>query len=186
MVERPQHQLRHVSRQAMHVVAGLRKVAPRELMRLDKSKDLAVNRRAAAARSRPKQASCGPSCRYAESQSKGISRSPRAPWPAGRPRRYSIIQHCIDRVTGVLVSKESRAFIPLSEAQPRARQIAILSLPQSGVAECPPIGCGGPAFDNHDLGDASGRIQFDVPFLEFAPRAPASGMVAFNSAPISL
>jgi hypothetical protein len=78
----------------------------------------------------------------------------------------------------VLVSEESSAFIPLSEAQSRARQIAILSLPQSGVAECPPIGSSRPAFDNHDFSYPSGKIQFDLPRL----RAWASGMVALNSA----
>src|SRR5580698_4453362 len=88
----------------------------------------------------------------------------------GEPASFNdvgIVQHGIDRVRGVLVSEESSAFIPLSEAQPRARQIAILSLPQSGVAECPPIGRSGPTFDNHDFSNASSRVQLDVPFLKF-------------------
>jgi hypothetical protein len=40
-----QQQLRHVARQPMHVVTGLLKVAPRELVGLDEGEDLRVDRR---------------------------------------------------------------------------------------------------------------------------------------------
>ena len=170
-----QQQLRHVSRKAMHVVPRLRKVAPRELVRLDEREDLRVNGGAQRLDRVPHKrvAALLVAVQIADRKAQALRRE-----RLGQPSSLNdvgIVQHCIDRVRGVLVSEERRAFIPLSEAQPRARQIAILSLPQSGVAECPPIGRGGPAFDNHDFGDASGRIQFDVPFLEFALARPGVG-----------
>jgi hypothetical protein len=33
--------------------------------------------------------------------------------------------------------------------------------------ECPPVGRGGAAFDDHDFGDAARGIQFCGPFREF-------------------
>jgi hypothetical protein len=76
----------------------------------------------------------------------------------GKPPSFddvAIVEHGVDRVRGVLRPEESVAFAAPGEAHPRPWQIAGLSLSQTRVLKAAPIGRGGAAFYDHDLGDAS-------------------------------
>jgi hypothetical protein len=111
-------QLRHVPRQTMHVIAGLRKVGAREFVRRDEGEHSCVDDRAGRLDSVPhKRVAAPPIAVEVADRQRPTARSEGLGEAAGLDD-VAIVQHRIDRMRGVLVSEKSRAFISLSEAKP--------------------------------------------------------------------
>ena len=139
----------------MNIIARLREVAPREFVRRNEREHVRVDgwaqrfdrvphKRVAPflVRVKVSDRQREPLCRERLGEASGLY-------------DVAIIEHGVDRVRGVLRPEESVAFAAPGEAHPRPWQIAGLSLSQARVFKAAPIGYGGAALYDHDLGDAS-------------------------------